>query len=137
MPVRFRLRSITLSWYYAETKLALGNAKRLKLSYLGKIDSEVEVDSRELGLESIDETVSAVLLIASSFDNEVAAFSESVLVEFIQGFRLHLDGLAIVKGNSRSKSDGENASSKESVETHCERRTVETNSCNCKSMLGS
>lgn len=52
-----------------------------------------KVDHRESFLESINDGVLLVLLVAPISNNEIASFSEGKFVQFIQRFSLNFDAL--------------------------------------------
>lgn len=87
--------------------------------YLRKVDSEIKIDSGELCLEGLDQTILLVLLITSSSHNEVTTLSKGELVKLIERLSLNIN-LAAAEGCSRHKGNGKEARRKESLETHGE-----------------
>ena len=93
------------------------------MTYLGEINSKVKINTGELLLESLDQSILLVLLIASSLHDEVSAFGKSILVKLVEG--LGFDTSTVITttiGGSRHERNRKEASGKESLETHCESR---------------
>lgn len=85
--------------------------------YLRKVDSEVQVNPRESLRESLDNFIPLVLLVTSSFHDEISSFSEGILVKLIEG--LGLDSYTVAAAATRpttsDKGDGEQASRQKSL----------------------
>ena len=91
------------------------------MTYLGEINSKVKINTGELLLESLDQSILLALLIASSLHDEVSALGKSILVKLIEGLRFDTSTVTTI-GGSRHKRNRKEASGKESLETHCESR---------------
>ena len=85
--------------------------------HLREINSKIKIDTRELLLESLDQSILLVLLIASSLHDEVSALGKSILVKLIEGLRFDTSTVTTI-GGSRHKRNRKEASGKESLETH-------------------